>query len=439
VLPLFLLALIDAPEGTERRVQPSAVSASSFRSAEGDAPSNNDHPWFAFDDDPKTAWSEGEAGIGPGPWIEASIPILADTTQVRLQLKNGNQSSKGNWKTSARAKEVKLTLLPSGVEATLTLKDVDGPQSIKLEQPSGPLTGVRLGIISGLAGTKDAQVVTISDVEIFATSKAAETSSFEKARFEKIGAWKRERALATKLWSGSGKNGMPVKGHYAIEAIAPAGAGAMPKGQREAAQAITEIAKRDPDQPRLGALEIASLSLRPDFAAWKRVEITLDPGALPMVDGLCTIELGANGCGGFEGPLLPRLALFTTPTIAIKAAKDQVTIDEALAATAPKCAQPDSGDAYAYAFEERVDDEEGNGQSKMRALLLVRCGVIASRAGHEAQSALQLLVYGDDGMLSTSVTSGSVITWLWDTDATTPRLAGARRYSFDRGIEALRE
>ncbi len=64
---------------------------------------------------------------------------LDDATKLRLQIRNGYQNSASLFTRNARAKEITLKLIPSGLTSKHTLKDAEGWQTVTVDQMRGPL------------------------------------------------------------------------------------------------------------------------------------------------------------------------------------------------------------------------------------------------------------------------------------------------------------
>src|SRR5262249_45627944 len=129
----------DAPDPRYKRLYPSSVTASSYLQNNWNKYTENYHPNYAFDDDPKTAWVEGVEGDGTGETLTAAVSPLATARAVKVRVRNGYQKSKGLLKENAAPKNVELALLSGAgavvFEKTIALTRELGWQDFELEIP----------------------------------------------------------------------------------------------------------------------------------------------------------------------------------------------------------------------------------------------------------------------------------------------------------------
>jgi hypothetical protein len=181
-----------AGEPVERRLYPDTVEASSFLWGDWNRFIENYHPNYVGDDDPKTAWVEGNANSGAGEWLRLQVTPLDGTTRVRLKVRNGYQKSSALFAANARAKDVVVRLLPSKREVKATLTDTEGWQELTIAQPVGPMRAVELKVATVYEGGKYTDLC-LSDVQVFATSTDADNPSFEKSKKKALLAWRAQR------------------------------------------------------------------------------------------------------------------------------------------------------------------------------------------------------------------------------------------------------
>jgi len=111
---------------------------------------------YVCDDDPTTAWVEGNPDYGIGEFIEFNNPIIMGDGEISIL--NGYQSSKTAWDNNSRVKKFKVSL--NGKDfAILELADVMGAQiftlpSILLNSIVGEKDVLRFTILEVYPGTK---------------------------------------------------------------------------------------------------------------------------------------------------------------------------------------------------------------------------------------------------------------------------------------------
>ena len=92
---LFLLAsLAMAPAQADfNRLHPRAANASSYLRSNWNRFTENYHPNYVLDDNPATAWVEGDAGNGEGAVLRLPVSALQTARSVKLRVRNGYQKS----------------------------------------------------------------------------------------------------------------------------------------------------------------------------------------------------------------------------------------------------------------------------------------------------------------------------------------------------------
>lgn len=111
---------------------------------------------YVCDDDPTTAWVEGNPDYGIGEFIEFNNPVIMGDGEISIL--NGYQSSKTSWENNSRVKKFKVSL--NGKDfAILELADVMGAQtftlpSILLNRIGGETDVLRFTILEVYPGTK---------------------------------------------------------------------------------------------------------------------------------------------------------------------------------------------------------------------------------------------------------------------------------------------
>ena len=124
--------------------QPDKTKASSTLAPQGKVKylANN-----VCDDNPNTAWVEGNADYGIGEYIEfKEWGAMGDGT---ISILNGYQSSKASWENNSRVKKLKITV--NGKDyCTLELSDVMGVQSFVLPNKRGIIRFTIMEVYPGL-------------------------------------------------------------------------------------------------------------------------------------------------------------------------------------------------------------------------------------------------------------------------------------------------
>lgn len=434
----------------ERRLHVTSVEASSFLWNDWNAFQENYHPNYIADDDPTTAWVEGQKGVGKGEWVRMRVTPLRDATRLRLRVRNGYQKSDRLWKANGRPRTVTVTLLPSKVAATRTLVDQMGWQELLVDQPRGPLEAIELRVDDVTPGEKYEDTC-VSDVQIFVTASTPDNPALERARFARLVAWKRERVEAARLFKSASGKAMPIGPQYTTreegESLSP------PRGCDDAlCRSRFALASLGADTlgaelaPRAGAVAKA---VKPGLAGWRPVQVALkDKRPLPRVDGVCSTDLYACNegipCGeGMTLPLDGELGWLSTAQLGVFDVKEQPKIEEVISVKHPKCRARGETTTFAWALPgasgvSGASGASGDGRASIEALVVARCGAIESRDGYEPASQVQILVYGASGRLEAVATpiTASALGWRERSGAEGPLLARGRVVSVAGGTSS---
>ena len=87
------------------------AESSSFLKSSWNKYNENYHPNYVLDNNPATAWVEGEDGNGEGSSIRIPISALRQVDIIRLKIRNGYQKSKSLLKANSAPNEVDIRLL----------------------------------------------------------------------------------------------------------------------------------------------------------------------------------------------------------------------------------------------------------------------------------------------------------------------------------------
>jgi len=436
MLPALALALSAAllATPTERRLYPVSVEASSFLWNDWNKFQENYHPLYLVDDDPKTAWVEGEKGSGTGSWVRLRVTPMEGATRVRLRVRNGYQKSPALFAANARAKTVEVKLLPSGTTKALPLADQQDWQEIVVEQPAGALSAIELRIAAVHAGKKYEDLC-LSDAQVFVTATTRENPAFEKQKLEQVRAWKKERVEAAQAFKAAARQRMPIASQYRATRreekdlqLPDCHFDDLMCHMRNALTAATQRGAG-----HAAAVGRAKRALERKLAGFSPVETSsLDKRPVPRIDGLCTPGLYAcfdSGCGeGLELAQAGTMGHLRADQLSVFERKPEATLTEALTAKAAVCRHKKFRD---LAWAERTKD--ASGKERVSTLFVVRCGTVEAREGTVNVAYPQLLVYDDAGRLEAVVAREGTTVIDWKGQGDDARIAGGARYGIYMG------
>lgn len=444
LLALFALSVgiarADAP--VERRLYADLVAASSFLWNDWNKFQENYHPAYVMDDDPATAWVEGASDAGEGEWLRLDLAHLEGATNLRLRVRNGYQKSETLFKANARPKDVTITLLPGGVSTKATLGDALGWQEIVAAQPAGELHAVMIKVDSVYPGTKYTDLA-ISDLEVYATALTRDNPVAEKARLDRLLAWKQDRLAAAAFFKAASAGTVPVAPSYTLKAVKGP---AVPDlthepGWGDTVTILSTLAQwpAEPNLPRPdGEIAVAVSAFSTDFAGWTPVQaVPKDTRSMPAVDGLGAASLwscfdgppvwgndetGEAG-GTVELPAPGKLGFLRADNVGTFASAKAPSLAAALRAEPSACSS-EKGTTFAWA---KTSAATASQPAQLEALLLVTCGTVEAREGKERVAVPQLLVYDDHGLLTLLVGRHSATSFGWRTGAAGAVLSQALR------------
>jgi len=454
LLLLPAVALADAP--FERRLYTDRVDSSSFLWNDWNRFQENYHPLYAVDGDPATAWVEGASTAGAGEWIRFGLTHLDGATSVRLRLQNGYQKSSTLYKANARPKQVTVTLLPGGQTTKVTLRDVEGWQDIRVDQPAGGLEAVLVKVDTVYPGTKYTDLC-LSEVEIYATATTPDNPVVEKARMARVLAWKRDRLAAAAMFKTAAGSSLPVAPAYALrgrEGPAVPDEGVEWGDDRLGfARAAVEALALWPSEANLPspteAIALARVALATRFEGWTPVQaVATDTRPIPAVDGLAPatiwncfegppvwVDEEGKASGSVELPTRGQVGFLRADTIGTFAVRDAPSVLQALEAEAAVCGK----DEPQYLSWARMTPATDTSPSRVQALLTVTCATLEVREGRDRIAVPQLAVYDDAGRLSLLVGSSAATSFAWRGDGPAAVISDALRVGAWVGAVRLTE
>ena len=417
----------------ERRLHVASAEASSYLVNDWNKFQENYLPLYVGDDDPKTAWSLKTEGIGE--WLRVHMTQMEGASKLRMKIRNGYQKTPKLFEANSRAKELTVTLLPSKKTVDVTLTDTQGWQDIVVEQPAGPLEAVELKVKSVYAGKKYDDLC-ISDVQLYATATSSDNPAFEKQRLTKIVAWKKERVAAAKLFQTKLGQSLPIDAQYTA---IPAGSdeSKLPEKCRTGgdatlcfmAHALGRAGSGKNKQKHAPALRMAGDLVAAKFASMPPVRVSVrDKRPFPVVDGLCTPSIDScleDPCDSkLPMPIGGQIGYLDANALALIEQTGLPAFADVLETKPPQCHRAEPA-TFAWALRDGAAAGSAGELGRLRALLLIKCGMVESREGSFPEARPQLLVYGADGRLEVIADVTTAATLNWKTGGDTPKLAGA--------------
>ena len=207
--PLFAAAFVlgSAPASGQhfQRLYSNDAVASSFLQNDWNRYTENYHPKYALDDDPKTAWVEGVPGNGEGESLTIRFSALSSARTLRVRIRNGYQASKELLDKNAAPRDVTLSLLDAAGEEVVTKKAsltrTMGWQQVELSPPAHtPIAFLKLRIDSTWPGSRYRDTC-ISDVQLLVDSEVPYNAKAELAKQVALTAWIKERKDVAKYFA----------------------------------------------------------------------------------------------------------------------------------------------------------------------------------------------------------------------------------------------
>ncbi len=383
-------------EPVERRLFPQKYSASSYLENDWNKFQENYLADYLGDDNPETGWTEGKSDVGLGESIKVEHTPLSDAIKLRLEIRNGYQKTPKLFQRNARAKDITLTLLPSGAISKHTLEDKEGWQTLSVEQARGPLQGYEIVFDSVYKGTHYEDLV-ISDIQTYVTAGTPDNPSFEKSKQEHLLAWVDGRREAAKTFKEAAKGSIPVAANYVMQS-SNEGYGSREGCEDDCPSPFEHAATSWGDKDGLFAGFEKALGSK--FEDWKPLRVSVsDKRRIPQTDhfnftaswsGEALIYAGDEAA--ITLPLPGQLAFFSAKSLQrVYDGSSPVPAAQAMVGKAPGCKQEGKDTMYYY-----TPESEG----PLRTLLIASCGLYEDRDGYTSGSYWQLLHYDADGQLA---------------------------------------
>lgn len=197
---LALLALSAAADDTDwKQLHSPHAAASSYLQSNWNKYTENYHPTYILDGNPKTAWVEGAKGNGEGSWITWPVSRVPHARRVKLRIRNGYHKSKNLLLANAAPSVVRIELrsgdrVVHAREAQLA-RDLTWQEVVLVPHADVPFDNVRLVVLAAHEGSAYADLC-ISDIETWIDAEVAHNKPVENAKHLAAMAWIKARVDA---------------------------------------------------------------------------------------------------------------------------------------------------------------------------------------------------------------------------------------------------
>lgn len=204
----LLCALLPSPalaeEGGWKQLHAPSAQASSYLKSNWNRFTENYHPTYILDGNPRTAWVEGAPGNGEGSWVEWPLSRVASAKRVKVRIRNGYHKSAKLLTANAAPRQVRLDLLSQGQvvhSQQAGLKRDLSWQEVVLT-PSSPVAvdSVRITVLAAHTGSAYADLC-ISDVETWVDGDGVYSAAVENAKKKAAAAWIASRVAAAEAFA----------------------------------------------------------------------------------------------------------------------------------------------------------------------------------------------------------------------------------------------
>ncbi|MDX1959691.1 MAG: hypothetical protein SFU98_14035 [Leptospiraceae bacterium] len=191
-------------ENKWNRLHSTEAFASSFLKSNWNKYEENYHPNYALDDNPSTAWVEGDSGNGEKQTITWKVSHLTTASELKLRIRNGYQKSKDLFLKNAMPKEIEVSVFDGKEEVVATknflLENKMGWQEIVIPLNEKGIKSINLEIVSVYEG-KLYKDTCISDIQTFIKSTEVYNNEVENNKFKALNSWIKERVKTAKYFA----------------------------------------------------------------------------------------------------------------------------------------------------------------------------------------------------------------------------------------------
>ena len=199
-----------AAAGALQPLHSSGAESSSFLKSSWNKYTENYHPNYVLDANPKTAWVEGVEGNGENEKILIPISTVNNVRTIQLRIRNGYQKSAGLLRANGAPKDVTITLSSRNgtvvEKKKVTLEKSMGWQTVdvSVQSMNTSISVVQLTINSVHAGSKYKDTC-ISDIEVHVDSDSAYNAQVESHKHKQLQKWIKQRLDDAKYFANKPK------------------------------------------------------------------------------------------------------------------------------------------------------------------------------------------------------------------------------------------
>lgn len=195
ILLILLISVLCAPPaaaGERDRLHPRRVTASSMLRSDWNRYEENYHPNYAADDNPATAWVEGDGGNGRGERLRLELSTVPKARAVHVSIRNGYQKSEKLLAANAAVKTARITVYDGTnfvAEQEVQLTRTMGWQEVVVPvEGKGHFNAVQIEVEDVFPGEKYADLC-ISDVAVRVNTDQPYRAAVQNAHKQSIDAW----------------------------------------------------------------------------------------------------------------------------------------------------------------------------------------------------------------------------------------------------------
>ena len=181
-----------------------SAQASSYLQTNWNRFTENYHPTYVLDEDPKTAWVEGVDGLGEGQVLTVPLSRVQSARQVRVRIRNGYQKSAGLLSANAAPNRIRLRLVDSSGTVTgqveTSLEKAMGWQEVVIPLNGAGFDHLELEVVSVHDGTRYRDTC-VSDVLVDVDSDDEWSERAEAGRLQQARSWMSERVAAAQFFA----------------------------------------------------------------------------------------------------------------------------------------------------------------------------------------------------------------------------------------------